>query len=547
MEYDIARAGNSGVMYHVTEDGKSPGWIGPEVQILDNKEGEDRQKAGWFYQLYKPDVDATHPAGQWNQLRILVTPAKCTTHMNGVKYYEYVKGSKDWDERVARSKFAEIPRWGKATRGYIALQDHGGRVAFRNVKIRPIAAAGAKACIGDGGYIHQRGGCPNAFHRCRESQKTAAYTKITFFGGSITEGAGASKPENCYRELTMRQLRQDYPGAVLAENNSAIGGTGSWLGAFRTSERRPVRRGGAGLRRVCRQRRRRPRAAGLRVDGRHRAADLRPRSVDRRGLPLHAGQEPHGRLPAGQAAGPRGLAREDRRALRHPQRQPGPVCGRENPQGRAHLRRVRQGRRASDRPRLCHSIWRPCGRSWPAARRRPAAASPVRHAMPKAFQPRADGARPVRALSTGKARRRLEDRPTEPRRPLHARAAKRSARRHAHAAFPGRPGRIFRRHRPRFVRFRGLARRRPVETAARFRFLLRAVHAAPRPGRSPPGWTRRSGTNCGCASPRSSRPRARAAWRGSAGCWSTAGSRIRSSGLAPLATDRRRFTPPWTP
>ena len=84
-------------------------------------------------------------------------------------------------------------------------------------------------------YIHERGGCPNAFRKFAESQKTAVFTKITFFGGSITEGAGASKPENCYRELTMRQLKGDYPGAVLAENNSAIGGTGSWLGAFRTS------------------------------------------------------------------------------------------------------------------------------------------------------------------------------------------------------------------------------------------------------------------------------------------------------------------------
>ena len=86
-----------------------------------------------------------------------------------------------------------------------------------------------------GDYIHERGGCPNAFGKFAESQKTAAFTKITFFGGSITEGAGASKPENCYRELAMRQLRQDFPGAVLAENNSAIGGTGSWLGAFRTT------------------------------------------------------------------------------------------------------------------------------------------------------------------------------------------------------------------------------------------------------------------------------------------------------------------------
>ena len=86
-----------------------------------------------------------------------------------------------------------------------------------------------------GDYVHERRGCPNAFQKFIESQKTAVYTKITFFGGSITEGAGASRPENCYRELAMRQLRHDYPGAVLDQNNSAIGGTGSWLGAFRTT------------------------------------------------------------------------------------------------------------------------------------------------------------------------------------------------------------------------------------------------------------------------------------------------------------------------
>ena len=49
-----------------------------------------------------------------------------------------------------------------------------------------------------------RNGCPNAFRRFAESQTSKAYTKITFFGGSITEGAGASKPELCYRSLTMK-------------------------------------------------------------------------------------------------------------------------------------------------------------------------------------------------------------------------------------------------------------------------------------------------------------------------------------------------------
>lgn len=83
-------------------------------------------------------------------------------------------------------------------------------------------------------YIHERGGCPHSFRKFADSQKTQTYTKITFFGGSITEGAGASKPDRCYRSLLMRHIRQEHPGATLAEQNVAIGGTGSWLGAFRT-------------------------------------------------------------------------------------------------------------------------------------------------------------------------------------------------------------------------------------------------------------------------------------------------------------------------
>jgi lysophospholipase L1-like esterase len=83
-------------------------------------------------------------------------------------------------------------------------------------------------------WVQERGGIPSACRKFLASQTTKDYTKITFFGGSITAGAGASKPERCYRVQTMAHLRKLYPGATLAENNSAIGGTGSWLGAFRT-------------------------------------------------------------------------------------------------------------------------------------------------------------------------------------------------------------------------------------------------------------------------------------------------------------------------
>ena len=137
LEYNISPGGNSGLMYHVTEEGKQPWNTGPEIQIQDStSKAKDPQKPGWLYQLYKSDIDAAKPAGEWNELRILITPEKCATWMNGKLYYEYVKGSKDWDERVAKSKFASQPNFGKPTSGYICLQDHGNPVKFRSIKIR---------------------------------------------------------------------------------------------------------------------------------------------------------------------------------------------------------------------------------------------------------------------------------------------------------------------------------------------------------------------------------------------------------------------------
>ncbi|MBR9761600.1 DUF1080 domain-containing protein [bacterium] len=139
-DYKITPGGNSGLMYHVQESENTPWRTGPEIQILDNPKGKDPQKAGWLYQLYRPaeGVDATKPAGEWNTIRILITPEKCVHWMNGTKYVEYVKGSEDWDKKVAASKFSKFKDFGKATKGHICLQDHGNEVSYRNVKIREV-------------------------------------------------------------------------------------------------------------------------------------------------------------------------------------------------------------------------------------------------------------------------------------------------------------------------------------------------------------------------------------------------------------------------
>lgn len=143
LDYKISKGGNSGLFFHVTEEENNPAWTGPEIQIQDNVDGHDPQKSGWLYQIYPANEDATKPVGEWNQLRIRITPEQCVHYMNGVRYARYTKGSRDWDARVARSKFAKYENFGKAKRGHICLQDHGNMVAFRNVKVREIKPGSA--------------------------------------------------------------------------------------------------------------------------------------------------------------------------------------------------------------------------------------------------------------------------------------------------------------------------------------------------------------------------------------------------------------------
>ena len=73
-------------------------------------------------------------------MRIVISPEKCLHEVNGVKYVEYVLGSDDFNERVAKSKFGKMPKFAKADSGYLALQGDHGEVSFRNVKIRALDA-----------------------------------------------------------------------------------------------------------------------------------------------------------------------------------------------------------------------------------------------------------------------------------------------------------------------------------------------------------------------------------------------------------------------
>ena len=147
LDYNISEAGNSGIMFHVTDDGGTVWATGPEFQLEDNAKAADPIRCGWLYSLYQPPIDpatgkildATKPVGEWNHIRLLISPEKCVHEINGVTYFEYVLGSDDFKARVAKSKFSNMPFFAKAASGFIALQGDHGSVSFRNIKIRPLA------------------------------------------------------------------------------------------------------------------------------------------------------------------------------------------------------------------------------------------------------------------------------------------------------------------------------------------------------------------------------------------------------------------------
>ncbi|PYO28713.1 MAG: DUF1080 domain-containing protein [Gemmatimonadetes bacterium] len=144
LEWNIAPGGNSGIFYRASEhpDDNAIYWSAPEYQILDDARHPDGQSrltaAGSDYGLYPSPAGVVKPAGEWNTTRLVVNGNHVEHWLNGVKVVEYELGSPDWEAKVKASKFATHPRYGRNAEGYIGLQEHEFRVAYRNIKIRAL-------------------------------------------------------------------------------------------------------------------------------------------------------------------------------------------------------------------------------------------------------------------------------------------------------------------------------------------------------------------------------------------------------------------------
>lgn len=140
LEWKVAKEANSGIMFHVSEAEPETFVTGPEMQIVDDANTDDganpKTSAGSLYDLIAPTNKQCHPAGEWNRIRLIVQGNRVEHWMNGSKILEYELGSGPLKALIADSKFKAWPRFAQEKTGYIALQNHGNSVWFRNVRVR---------------------------------------------------------------------------------------------------------------------------------------------------------------------------------------------------------------------------------------------------------------------------------------------------------------------------------------------------------------------------------------------------------------------------
>lgn len=141
VDFKIDEGVNSGIFFRWS-DLNDAVHTGIEIQILDSfgHHNQGKHACGAIYDMVAPSKNVCKPAGVWNNTTINCKGSFISIEHNGetVAHMDMNKWSepgKNPDGTKNKFKYAwkDMPR-----KGHIGLQDHGGKVWFRNIKIKTL-------------------------------------------------------------------------------------------------------------------------------------------------------------------------------------------------------------------------------------------------------------------------------------------------------------------------------------------------------------------------------------------------------------------------
>ena len=142
IDWKIAPKENGGIIYMVTEENPASYLSGPEYQLIDDdgypEKLKNTQLTGANYDMNPPTAKVNKPAGEYNHTKIVVNKGHVEHWLNGTKVVDYQLWSPEWEQLKAKSKWKDAKTYGMSKAGYIALQDHGGGVTFKNIKLKTL-------------------------------------------------------------------------------------------------------------------------------------------------------------------------------------------------------------------------------------------------------------------------------------------------------------------------------------------------------------------------------------------------------------------------
>ena len=143
-DWKVAPKANSGIIFLVQdrEPYQATWHTGPEYQFIDNVNYPDKlnpvQLSASLYDLIACPPELVKPAGEWNTGAIIINKGALEFYVNGKLAVKTTLWNDEWKKMVEGSKFIQEKDFARSPIGHIAIQDHGGEVWLRNIKIKTL-------------------------------------------------------------------------------------------------------------------------------------------------------------------------------------------------------------------------------------------------------------------------------------------------------------------------------------------------------------------------------------------------------------------------